>query len=213
MRPRLLSIRSITLLGVLLWCILLPCAHAAEDFLDPDKAFQVSARTRGDKAVEVSFKVAPGYYLYREQFKFSATGASLGAPNLPHGKVNFDETFQKDVETYREVLRVAVPVERAESRFLLVVTSQGCADAGLCYPPQQSAFSVSLSGFGGESSVRKLPAGEMPAGAGSDVIGSGASPPRPRDRRYRRRRFPAYVALPGNLASGGAVEAATESPL
>ena len=70
----------------------------------PSKAFQVSARAVGDRSVEVSFKAAPGYYLYREQFKFAATGATLGTPALPPGKVKFDETFQKDVETYRDIV-------------------------------------------------------------------------------------------------------------
>ena len=113
MRLRISAIRWLTLLGVLLWSAALPHAQAADEFLDPDKAFQVSARTLGEKAIEVTFKVAPGYYLYREQFKFTATGASLGATELPPGKVKYDETFRKDVETYRDVLRIAVPVERA----------------------------------------------------------------------------------------------------
>jgi hypothetical protein len=112
----------------------------------------------------------PGYYLYRERFKFAAAGASLGAPDLPRGKVKYDETFRKDVETHRDVLRIAVPVERADSAFSLVVTSQGCADAGLCYPPQQSAFDVSLKGFGGKSSVRKLAASDVPASAASEAV-------------------------------------------
>ena len=161
----------------MLWLFaVLPRAQAADEFLDPDKAFQVSARTLGDTSVEVVFKVAPGYYLYREQLKFTATGASLGAPDLPRGKVKYDETFRKDVETYRDVLRIALPVERADGAFSLVVASQGCADAGLCYPPQQSAFSVSLNGFGGTSTVRKLSASEIPVNAGSDVVGTaGAS--------------------------------------
>ena len=140
-----------------------PAAHGAEEFLEPDKAFKVSARAAGDKTVEVTFEVAPGYYLYREQFKFSAPGATLGAVALPHGKVKYDETFRKDVETYRDVLRMAIPVDQAPRQFSLYVTSQGCADAGLCYPPQQSGFSVGLSGFGGTATVRKLPAGEVPA--------------------------------------------------
>ena len=176
MRFRLLTMRCKALLSALLWCLVLPQARAADDFLDPEKAFQVSARALDDRSIEVSFKVAQGYYLYREQFKFSAADASLGTPDLPHGKVKFDETFQKNVETYRDGLRIAVPVERAESRFSLVVTSQGCADAGLCYPPQESTFSVSLSGFGGDGSVRKLAAGETSTRAGSVAGGIGASP-------------------------------------
>ena len=157
------------LLGILWLCAVLTPVQAADDFLDPDKAFQVSARAQSDTSVEITFKVAPGYYLYREQLKFSATGASLGAPDLPRGKVKYDETFRKDVETYRDVLRVALPVERADGAFSLVVGSQGCADAGLCYPPQESAFKVSLNGFGGQAGVRKLAASELPAPAGSDA--------------------------------------------
>ncbi len=137
-----------------------PLVRAADEFLPPEQAFQVSARAAGDRGVEVSFKAAPGYYLYREQFKFEAAGATLGTPALPPGKVKFDETFQKNVETYRDTLRVAIPVEGAEREFRLVATSQGCADAGLCYPPQQSAFRVSLAGFGGSGTVQAVAAGE-----------------------------------------------------
>ena len=135
-------------------------ARAADDFLEPQKAFQFSARPLDAKSVEIRFEVAPGYYLYREQFKFAATGASLGAPVLPAGKVKFDETFQKNVETYRDQVRIVVPVEQAGGDFKLVTTSQGCADAGLCYPPMQSAASVSLVGFGGTGTARTIVAGD-----------------------------------------------------
>jgi len=160
--------------AALAWAALAP-ASAAEEFLDPDKAFKVSARPGGDKLVEVTFEVAPGYYLYREQFKFSAPGATLGAVAFPHGKVKYDETFRKDVETYRDVLRIAVPVDQAPREFALYATSQGCADAGLCYPPQQTGFTVSLAGFGGVASVRKLTASDVPI---PEVSGASASPDR-----------------------------------
>jgi thiol:disulfide interchange protein DsbD len=107
----------------------------------------------------VSFAIAPGYYLYREQFKFAASGAVLGAAAIPPGKVKFDETFQKNVETYRDVVSILVPVEQAGAEFRLVVTSQGCADAGLCYPPMQSVAAVGLVGFGGAGSARIEPSG------------------------------------------------------
>ena len=86
---------------------------------------------------------------------------------LPAGKIKFDETFQKTVETYREVLRIAIPVLQAGAKFQLVVTNQGCADKGLCYPPQQRAIEVSLAGYGGDGSARVLAANE--AGAASSV--------------------------------------------
>ncbi len=135
-------------------------ARAEEDFLDPEVAFKLAARAVDARTVEVSYTVARGYYLYREQFQFSAHGATLGEPVLPTGKAKFDETFQKTVETYRDVVRIAVPVTQADSRFRLLVTNQGCADKGLCYPPQQRAIEVSLVGYGGDGSTRVVAANE-----------------------------------------------------
>lgn len=111
---------------------------AADDFLPPEKAFQFDARVAAPGQLEVRFTIAPGYYLYRERLSFAAEGATLGDPVLPAGKVKFDENFQKNVETYRNELRVAVPVGSATGPFQLKVVSQGCADAGLCYPPMTS---------------------------------------------------------------------------
>ena len=130
-------------------------AAAAEDqFLEPEKAFRFSARAADDRHVEVLFQITPGYYMYRERFSVSAAQATLGAVGLPPGKVKYDETFQKDVETYRGELRVRVPVDKAPASFVLNVVSQGCADAGLCYPPMTSAATVSLAAFGGDGSAR-----------------------------------------------------------
>ena len=149
----------------------LKVAHAEEDFLDPEVAFKLSARALDERTVEVSYAVAPGYYLYREQFKFAANGATLGAPVLPPGKTKFDETFQKTVETYRDVVRIAIPVTQASGKFQLLVTNQGCADKGLCYPPQRRGLEVKLAGFGGDGSVRVMSANENLA-----VISGGAVP-------------------------------------
>jgi thiol:disulfide interchange protein DsbD len=141
-------------------------ARAEDDFLDPEVAFKLAARALDERNVELSFTVAPGYYLYREQFKFSANGATLGTPTLPPGKTKFDETFQKTVETYRDVVRIVVPVEKAPAQFRLLITNQGCADKGLCYPPTQRAADVSLRGFGGDGSVRTLTAAQLEADPG-----------------------------------------------
>ncbi|MEO8310873.1 MAG: protein-disulfide reductase DsbD [Caldimonas sp.] len=144
--------------GVLLAIAILHPARAAEDeFLEPEKAFQFSAKPHDAQSVEVTFAIAPGYYLYREQFKFAANGATLGVPDIPPGKVKYDETFQKNVETYRNAITILVPVTQAGAEFRLVVTSQGCADAGLCYPPMQSAAAIGLSGFGGAGTARVEP--------------------------------------------------------
>ena len=128
----------------------LQAARAADEFLDPNVAFKLAARAVDERTVEVTFTVAPGYYLYREQFKFIADGATLGTPDIPKGKVKFDETFQKNVETHRDVVSVTVPVTQAEPKFQLLVSNQGCADQGLCYPPMQRGLIVSLAGYGGD---------------------------------------------------------------
>jgi thiol:disulfide interchange protein DsbD len=157
--------RLLVAVGALAIAALQPARAAEDEFLEPTQAFQFSARPHDGKSVDVTFAIAPGYYLYREQFKFAADGASLGAPVIPAGKVKFDETFQKNVETYRNAVTIVVPVEQAGAEFRLVVTSQGCADAGLCYPPMQSAAAIGLTGFGGSGTARIEAPGAEPPGA------------------------------------------------
>jgi thiol:disulfide interchange protein DsbD len=124
-----------TLLFLLVGLLSLRPCLAAEEFLPPEQAFKVSGRLVTPDRVEVTVRVTPGYYAYREPFKFSASGATLGEVQMPPGKVKFDENFQKNVETYRGELRIGVPVRDVNGPFALSVVSQGCADAGLCYPP------------------------------------------------------------------------------
>ena len=127
-------------------------AHAA--FLEPEEAFQFAARVVNRNAIEVHYNIADGYYLYRERFKFdvkaesgAASTIKLGEPVYPKGEIKFDETFQKDVEHYRKEVAVRIPVEGgAAAPFTLIATSQGCADAGLCYPPQQARARLILVG-------------------------------------------------------------------
>jgi thioredoxin:protein disulfide reductase len=129
-------------------CLSASLAHAADDFLDPEKAFRFSARMIDAKTAEVTYAIADGYYMYRERFAVKAEGATVGEPVIPPGKVKYDETFQKDVETYRKSVTMTVPVE-AQGNFTLKVTGQGCADQGLCYPPMESTASLSPTGGGG----------------------------------------------------------------
>src|SRR5471032_1297536 len=126
-------------------------AHAADDeFLDPELAFKFSARMQDPSTIAVTYEIADGYYMYREHFKFQAVNGKLGAPVYPAGKVKFDETFQKKVETYRHSVTITIPVEAAGS-FTLKVTGQGCSDKGLCYAPQDAQ--AQLVGGGGGLSV------------------------------------------------------------
>ncbi|MEY2655911.1 MAG: hypothetical protein RLZZ524_2939, partial [Pseudomonadota bacterium] len=139
-------LRALSILIGLVWAIAFP-ARAA-DFLEPDQAFKLSARSPDGAQIEVRYEIVDDYYMYRERLAVVAApeGVVLGAPLIPPGKVKFDETFQKDVETYRRELVYRVPVRAAPAEFKLTVTSQGCADAGLCYPPREQVLKVRTEG-------------------------------------------------------------------
>jgi len=140
--------RWVRLFGALsaLWgaLILFPVAHAQE-FLDPEIAFKFSARALDANTLEARWQIADGYYMYRDKFKFAVEGASLGAPRMPAGKTKEDEFFGK-VETYTKEVRIALPIQRDANTasVTLKTVSQGCADAGLCYTPQEASVSIKL---------------------------------------------------------------------
>jgi thiol:disulfide interchange protein DsbD len=120
-------------------------ARADDDFLDPAEAFKFSAQMQDAKTIAVTYEIADGYYMYRERFKFAAEGAKLGEPRIPPGKVKFDDTFQKNVETYHHGVTILIPVE-GRGMFTLTATGQGCADKGLCYPPQEATARLVAGG-------------------------------------------------------------------
>ncbi len=176
-RVALWSVLCCWLLGLWAWS---GGARAADDqFLDPEQAFVLATPTAQGQAVGLHFDIAPGYYLYREHFKFEAEGASLGDAVLPQGTVKFDTTFQKNVEIYHAAVAVTLPVTQANGPFTLRVTYQGCAEAGLCYPPATRAYQVTL-GAGGAGTVTPLADGDTPAAtpapSSSSVLAPAASP-------------------------------------
>src|SRR5438034_376392 len=127
---------------------MMPQAQAAEeDYLEPEVAFVFSAKMEDPKTVAVTYAIADGYYMYRERFHFEAVGATLGQAVMPSGKVKFDETFQKNVETYRHTITIKLPVE-AGGAFTLKATGQGCADKGLCYAPMTTEANLAPTGGG-----------------------------------------------------------------
>jgi len=143
--------------------LLAGAARAADDYLEPDVAFRFSARMVDPETVAITYDIADGYYMYRERFQFRASGATLGAPVFPHGKVKFDETFQKNVETYRGSVTITVPV-KADGMYTLTATSQGCADAGLCYAPQDASARLVAGLNGGQSTGGQA----LPPGFGAE---------------------------------------------
>ena len=153
--------RSLILAAGLLLGLSATLAHADEDFLPPEQAFKFSAHMEGPKTVVVDYAIAKGYHMYRDRFQFAATGARLGTPVLPAGKVEFDDTFGKNVETYHQTIAIRIPVD-GNGPFTLKATGQGCADKGLCYPPQDST--VQLVAAGGAAVVPQM---SVPAGQGA----------------------------------------------
>ena len=147
--------RRLALIALLLLSALPPArAASADDLLEPDKAFRFSARALDAGTVEVRYGIADGYYLYRERFRFAAEPASvtLGQPRFPKGQIHEDKFFGKQ-ETYRKEVRIRVPVEAAGAeRLKLQVTSQGCADLGVCYVPQVQSADLRLASLGGSRS-------------------------------------------------------------
>ncbi|MGF6285813.1 thiol:disulfide interchange protein DsbD [Pseudomonas sp. BT76 TE3572] len=112
------------------------------DFLPVREAFQLSLVESTPQSIKLRFVATEGYYLYRHRFQFRADpqDVSLGAAQLPKGEQKHDEYFG-DVEVYHGVLDVELP--RTDQRaFTLVVTYQGCADKGLCYPPETERLSI-----------------------------------------------------------------------
>ncbi|VVP85340.1 Thiol:disulfide interchange protein DsbD [Pseudomonas fluorescens] len=112
------------------------------DFLPVREAFQLSLVESTPQSIKLRFVATEGYYLYRHRFQFRAEPAdvSLGAAQLPKGEQKHDEYFG-DVEVYHGILEVEVP--RTDQRaFTLAVTYQGCADKGLCYPPETERLDI-----------------------------------------------------------------------
>jgi thiol:disulfide interchange protein len=111
------------------------------ELLEPERAFQSSARVKDAKTIEVEFKIADGYYMYRKRFQFApdGDGLKLGKVQIPSGKLKQDATFGR-VETYRKSVRMLLPYSSSNKEFRFKVTSQGCADVGVCYPPLKQDF-------------------------------------------------------------------------
>ena len=134
-----------TFVLALLWLGLAGSAAAqwsgkADELLEPEKAFRFTARPL-DGSIEVRFAIADGYYMYRDRFRFEAQGgAQLGKPELPAG-ISYKDQFFGEMQIYRKEVRIRVPVQ-GSGTVDLKVTSQGCADAGVCYVPMESAASL-----------------------------------------------------------------------
>ncbi|MFO1399755.1 MAG: protein-disulfide reductase DsbD [Steroidobacteraceae bacterium] len=140
---------------------------SGDEFLDPDVAFRLSAAPDGPDRVRLTWAIAPHYYLYRDRIKVktATAGVTLGKTDFPPGITKKDEYFGEQV-IYHDELVARVPLSRAAGGaqpLALAVTYQGCAEAGLCYPPTTKTFELRLpaggSGAGGAAAARPVPGG------------------------------------------------------
>lgn len=145
----------------MLWRLLLLCvalfggvsnvaAQGEPDLLEPQAAFRLSVRVLDASTLEVRYRIADGYYMYRDKFAFTATpdGVRLGTPVMPQGEVREDEFFGR-VEVYRGDIAIRLPVSSAtRQQAQLAVRSQGCADIGICYPPQDEVRTIRVAAGG-----------------------------------------------------------------
>ena len=129
------------------------------DFLPVHEAFKLSLVQADAHTIKLRFVATDGYYLYRHRFQFRSEPAdiTLGSPNIPKGEAKHDEFFG-DVEVYHGVLDIELP--RTDARaFTLLVGYQGCADKGLCYPPETARLSI--DGAGGSTADAPATASEQ----------------------------------------------------
>ena len=148
-------------------------ANSEPEFLPPDEAFRLEIFGDGPDRVRVQWAVHEGYYLYKSRIKVetSSKEAQLGKPVLPQGEEKEDEYFGKQ-EVYHQDVEAVVPVARAGGgpyELPIDVTYQGCADAGLCYPPITKNLKVSLGGGGSGTSSASGGAAAAAPERGSEV--------------------------------------------
>ncbi|WP_162068289.1 protein-disulfide reductase DsbD [Burkholderia sp. THE68] len=146
-------------------------AHAVDEseLLPPEQAFRLKVTLSAQQELLLDFNTHEGYYLYRDRFSFAVDGTPIKPDQMPPGELKSDPTFGM-VTVYHRPLQIAIPLPRPiVSSIMLSVTSQGCADLGVCYPPQTRSFRVAENG-----SVTSASTGDnAPAGvAGFPDIGN-----------------------------------------
>jgi len=183
-------------LCALLLAVALPAAGAVDEtqLLPVDEAFALQARAPARDRIEIDWTIADDYYLYRHRTSVRVVegGFEAGPLQLPAGKRHVDEFFG-EVETYRGRLAAVLPGTAAGDAGTLVleVKYQGCADAGVCYPPQTRRLDVALPASGdadpGFASLgRSLAggAGAAPVLPGTDAAGRAQALPLPPEQAF-----------------------------
>jgi len=118
---------------------------ANPEFVPVEQAYNLTVVVE-DQRLLLNWTIRDGYYLYRDRFKFGSMDSSavLAAPQFGSGLVKWDEYFEKELEVYYQQTSVALPFTTESTRLSLEIESQGCADAGLCYPPYKQWLDIDL---------------------------------------------------------------------
>lgn len=148
------------------------------DFLRVDEAFVLSTELAADGAILARWEMPDGYYLYRHRFDFTtrrsaddtSSPVQLGAAEIPPGKRKTDEFFG-DVEVYYHQAQARIPVVNGSARVEVGISYQGCADLGLCYPPETKWIAMQVAAPGADGGSAGTSAGRGMAAAGIDVTG------------------------------------------
>ncbi len=164
-------------------------AMSPKDLLPPEKAFVLTARVESANEAVLAWDIAPGYYLYRGKFKFvsETQGFALGAARFPAGEKKHDETFG-EMEIYRGHIEIPLPFTREQpsiQRAELAVTSQGCADAGICFPPHRQIVPLSLPAPAVDAAPAEFSAGNPLARLGQTLKGLDQDKLLPPDQAFR----------------------------
>ena len=117
-------------------------------FLPVAKVYQVAIEIKESELI-LNWSIVEGYYLYRDRFNFSAVDATsqLEAPIFEIGKRKWDDFFEEELEVYYTTTSIVLPYKAESDQMEIQIESQGCADAGLCYPPYKQWLTVDfLSG-------------------------------------------------------------------
>jgi len=136
------------------------------EFVPVDEAFKPILIPVDGNTVEVTFRITPGYYLYKDKISVKAVSENvqLGKLDLPKGKLKFDEFFGES-EVYVDDVFATLPLARATPAAMdleLEVNFQGCAEGGLCYPPTTRVVSTSLPEATAITDLASLPARSEP---------------------------------------------------
>ncbi len=130
--------------------ILLLCLQSAfaatEEPLPPDQVFKVSATALSNEQLEVTWQILDGYYLYKNKthIESKTPAVQLGEAVFPSGEIKHDEYFG-DMEVYHHTLKVLLPIKATGATSVeLSLAYQGCADKGICYPPQKTSLNIAL---------------------------------------------------------------------